>query len=67
MGSWKTTLAGISALLSVAVHVIGALVNGSAIDTAVVVTGISTGIGLLFARDNNKTSEDVGVVPTPKP
>lgn len=67
MGSWKTTLAGISALLSVAVHVIGALVNGTAIDTAVVVTGISTGIGLLFARDNNKTSEDVGAVTTPKP
>lgn len=67
MGSWKTTLAGISALLSVAVHVIGALVNGTAIDTAVVVTGISTGIGLLFARDNNKTSEAVGAVTTPKP
>lgn len=66
MGSWKTTLAGISTLISIVAHVLNALVEGTAIDTTVVVTGLTTGVGLLFARDNNKTSEEVGAVITPK-
>lgn len=64
MGSWKTSLAGISTLLSVAVHVLNALVQGTSIDTTVVATGLTTGVGLLFARDNNKTSEQVGAKTT---
>lgn len=65
-GSWKTTLAGVGAVLSVIVHVINCLTAGTPIDFTVVITGITTGIGLIFARDNNKTSEQVGAAKTPQ-
>ena len=60
MKSWKTTLAGVGAILGS----LGALAKGIAdgdktlIGTSI--SGIVAGVGLIFARDNNKTSEDVG-------
>lgn len=64
--SWKTTLTGLAAI----VGGIGLLINiaikfadGEAVNAEQVVTAlaaISTGIGLIAARDNSKTSEDVG-------
>lgn len=60
-GSWMTTGAGIGAILTA----LGSLLSGiahndvGAIGNAI--TGIIAGIGLLLARDNNKSSEDVGI------
>lgn len=48
--SWKTTLAGISSVVSA----VSAYANGS-IDLAGMVVAIITGIGLILAKDANKT------------
>lgn len=58
--SWKTSLAGVITLLSVISHVLNALVNTTPIDWTFVSTGLATGYGLLVARDNNRSSEEVG-------
>lgn len=62
-GSWKTSALGICALLT-AIGVAGtALLDGNP-DTKPDFASIATafaGLGLLFARDNDKSSEDVGV------
>jgi len=59
-GSWKTTASGVGAILTS----LGLLAKGlSESDMGLVgagVTGIISGIGLLLARDNDKSSEDVG-------
>ncbi len=64
MKSWKTTLLGILVL-------IGAFVSGAmatfdsdpttVIDMGEIIAAI-TGLGLFAARDNDKSSEDVGAV-----
>ena len=59
-GSWKTKSSGILAVIGG----VCMLVFAKVIDQAVIMassTAILTGIGLIFARDNNKTSEDVGI------
>lgn len=63
MNSWKTTSAGlltiIGALVTLWFHRAGLtpeIVMGCA-------TAVLTGIGLILARDNDKTSEDVGAKP----
>jgi len=62
MKSTKTTAAGILAI-------VGALVTAgqqwaaggfATINWTATATAISAGVGLIMARDNNKTSEDVG-------
>jgi hypothetical protein len=61
MTSWKTTLAGIGALLGSLAAAIKLFLAGdlvSAIST--LVAGVSAGIGLIHARDNNVTSEQAG-------
>jgi hypothetical protein len=62
MGSWKTTSAGIAAVLGGLVtlyfsYKAGTLNEGS---ITAAVTAILGGLGLIFARDNDKSSEDVG-------
>jgi hypothetical protein len=64
--SWKTTAAGIGTILTA----IGGLLmhgefNATTLSTAF--AAIITGIGLLTARDNDKSSEQVGATPTEKP
>jgi hypothetical protein len=64
--SWKTTLAGVAGILT-GLGMLGKIVNDFGIgqpvhyeDVAIAITTISGGIGLLFARDNNVTSEGAG-------
>ena len=61
-GSWKTTLAGIGVLLAA----IGAALHAAFDNDPATVINIQeiiaalAGLGLLSARDNDKSSEDVG-------
>jgi len=61
--SWKTSVAGILAILAA---IVGVLQTGlgeagwSAVDWNVALAAISVGVGMLFARDNDKNSEAVG-------
>lgn len=64
--SWKTTLGGIVSILT-ALGMFGKILNdfgnGESVNleqVGVAVAAISGGIGLLFARDNNVTSEEAG-------
>lgn len=62
-GSWKTTAAGIGAVLVA----VGSALNASfdadpatVADWGAVVAAVIAGVGLLFARDNNVSSEAAG-------
>jgi len=63
MKSWKTTVAGIAAIIAA---IALAIANEFDADPATVadwgaaIAALSAGLGLLFARDNNKSSEQVG-------
>jgi len=62
-GSWKTTSAGITAIVGGLIGIYFAVKRG-AFDEGVATAclgSILTGVGLLFARDNDKSSEDVGM------
>ncbi len=62
MKSWKTTSAGILAIVGGIVRFYFAIKSGNITEEAVMTTAtaIVSGIGLLFARDNNVTSEEAG-------
>lgn len=63
MNSWKTTALGISTILAAVASIVqAALDNDPATnpDITVAVAAIMSGIGLIFARDNAKTSESAG-------
>jgi len=62
MRSWKTTVAGLGAILVALGSVLTQLAEGgmASVDWAVVIPAVIAGIGLLLARDSDKTSEDVG-------
>jgi drug/metabolite transporter (DMT)-like permease len=64
MNSWRTSVIGAVLIIgAVASLAISALVNKRALaaDELVFAGGtIATGIGLINARDNNKSSEDAG-------
>ncbi len=64
MNSWRTSVIGVVLILgAVASLAISAIVNRSAPATEdLMLAGgtIATGIGLIQARDNNKSSEDAG-------
>ena len=59
--SWKTTLSGVGTLFAA----LGMLATAAAtkdVDLAVgTVPAVLTGIGLLFARDTDVSSEDAGI------
>lgn len=63
MKSWKTTALGI---VTIALGVLGAFkayLTGGSIDGTLLTTvaaSVVSGFGLIAARDNNKSSEDVG-------
>ena len=60
MNSWKTTVAGVAAVLGAVALALKALADGDYATFVGSLSGIAAGVGLLFARDNDKSREDVG-------
>jgi hypothetical protein len=63
MKSWKTTVAGIAAILTAGGAALTAISDGNPAtepDYAALIAACIAGLGLLFARDNDVTSEDAG-------
>lgn len=59
--SWKTTLSGVGVILAALGAGIKAIVaNDLPTAITVIIGGVSGGIGLIKARDDDKSSEDVG-------
>lgn len=61
--SWKTTLTGVGAIAAGIIRLVFAIINHAVTEEAVLtfIGGLLTGLGLLFARDNNVTSEEAGL------
>lgn len=64
--SWKTTSMGISAILVSLIHLWFIRNNITEADCLTALAAILPGVGLLLARDNDKTSEQVGADPITK-
>jgi hypothetical protein len=63
-GSWKTTMAGVAAILTALGSALTAIFDGNPstnVEIATTVSAIMAGIGLIMARDNNVSSEQAGV------
>jgi len=63
MNSWKTTGLGIVTIVMAIASAARMLLDDDVAtmpDWNTVVTAVVAGIGLIFARDNNRTSESVG-------
>lgn len=63
--SWKTTTAGIAAIVVALATAVGALFDADPTtlpDWGAVAAAVMAGIGLIAARDNNVTSEQAGAV-----
>jgi anti-sigma-K factor RskA len=63
MKSWKTTLAGIAAIVAAVATAVSAQLDndpGTVPDWTMVIAMITAGVGLVLARDNDKSSEQVG-------
>ena len=60
-GSWKTTSAGILTIAGGLTRLVFAIKAGNVTEEAVMttLTAVIGGVGLIFARDNDKTSEQV--------
>ena len=65
--SWKTTSAGITMIVGGAAGLYFAYKSGNLNEAAITggVTAILGGVGLLFARDNNVTSEQANASQKP--
>jgi hypothetical protein len=67
MGSWKTTVCGVCGIVAAIAVGVKAVLDGdpnTSIDIGSIVTAIAVlapSIAAIFARDNDKSSEDVGV------
>lgn len=59
-GSWKTTSAGLALIIGALVHLWFTRMHLDETSVMGGIMGILGGIGLLVARDNDKTSEEVG-------
>ena len=58
--SWKTTLAGVSSILAALAGLAKGVSDGDYSIIGASISGIVAGIGLIMARDNDKSSEQVG-------
>lgn len=61
--SWKTTVAGVAAILTAVGSALTAMFDNdpaTVMDIGATVAAIMAGVGLILARDNDKSSEDVG-------
>ena len=64
MKSWKTTVAGILTMLVPTLNAVAAFIDNDPAtvpDWGLAIATIAAGLGLLFARDNNVSSEDAGI------
>jgi hypothetical protein len=63
-GSWKTTLCGLLGIVAAGITLVAQpMLDGdpsTAPQWTLFGTTIAAGVGLLFARDNDRSSEDVG-------
>lgn len=60
--SWKTTGAGITAIVAAVAGAANLMFDSNPAtnpDWTAVVAAVTAGLGLIFARDNDKSSEDV--------
>jgi len=60
--SWKTTAAGVSAIVAAIAGACSLMFDGNSLtnpDWTSVIAAVTAGIGLIMARDNDKSSEDV--------
>jgi uncharacterized membrane protein YhiD involved in acid resistance len=63
MKSWKTTVTGVCTILVAVGGALQAMFDGNTAtnpDWTAVIAAVTAGLGLITARDNNVTSEDVG-------
>ena len=63
MTSWKTTTAGIAAIVAALATAVGALFDADPLsmpDWGAVAAAVMAGVGLIAARDNGVTSEQAG-------
>jgi hypothetical protein len=63
MKSWKTSAAGIAAIVAALATAVGALFDADPLtmpDWGAVAAAVMAGIGLIAARDNGVTSEQAG-------
>jgi hypothetical protein len=63
-GSWNTTLMGIGTILVAVGDAVLSYTDGdpsTIVNLAVVVAAVTAGLGLIFSRDNNKSSKTLGV------
>ena len=61
--SWKTTAAGLSAIIASVAGALNLLFDANPNtnpDWTALIAAITAGVGLIAARDNDKSSEDVG-------
>ena len=56
MSNWKTTVAGIGAILTAVGTVAVALAHGTPVDWSTAIAAIMAGIGLIAARDAGKNA-----------
>jgi anti-sigma-K factor RskA len=64
MKSWKTSATGITAIIAAVAGALNLIFDNKPEtnpDWTAVISAVTAGVGLIFARDNNKTSEDVNV------
>jgi uncharacterized membrane protein len=63
MKSWKTTAAGIAAIVAAVALAISHQFDtdpATVADWSAVITALTAGVGLVLARDNDRTSEQAG-------
>jgi hypothetical protein len=60
MKNWRTQLFGVATVLGTVANLITDIANGKPVDVMTTITGLTTGIGLMFARNNKVTSEEAG-------
>lgn len=63
MKSWKTTVAGALTALIPVLNAVQAFIDGDPAtvpDWGLAIAGVTAGLGLIFARDNNVSSESAG-------
>lgn len=63
MASWKTTLLGVCTIITAIGAAGKAVLDGdpsTTFDMATTAAAVMSGVGLIFARDNNVSSEEAG-------